>query len=209
MTGQLHAALGQQALEVVVSTSDRTRRSVRIHPVLVCLNADTPAHAAAACALGSSALKGCSRCWVVTHKVRYITAPDGEDEIRISLPASAYCGYADETEFQKFEYGEMQPPELARLCQTSLQGSIFFDRTVAANMTVSDAMYFSRGLLAQKVIEEELRGYHAKCIHARACLHGKEADGMMPHALCGGAAYCCPCGCAPSCARPAPVRPYR
>lgn len=164
---------------MVVSTSDKTRRSVRIHPVMVCLNADTPAHAAAACALGTSASKGCSRCWVLTHKVRFVAPPSGGDEQRIVLSSPAYSGYADTTEFQKYEGGKMQPLEHARLCKVNEHGSICFNRDVAAQMTVSDAMYFNRGLLAQKVVSEELQGYHTKCIQTRACLHGKEEEGVL------------------------------
>lgn len=175
----LHAA--GRGDPIVVTAALDPPRVIKVYPVLSHFNADTPAHATVACALHHSAEKGCGRCWITTYKSKQVAAPIDSEEPSVSVPLSsnAYGGFVEPAKTQPMVDGQLTHNEVLFSKQTVKPDGgleITFDRDAAKQVTVSNKDYIGRAKAAEKVKEEELHGYHEKCVKTKTALPPAEAE---------------------------------
>lgn len=183
----VNTAADPDGVPVKVKAATKPERMVDVFPCLVHLNADTPAHASAACVMGCAAEKGCGRCWICTRKSKNVPAPPGSESPtkKVALSSNSYPGYTEPASFQPFDAnGALQEMEYVQLGKVQEDGTVQFDRAKAAELKVSDEMYNRRAELAAWVIEDEMKGYHDKCRKTKTALTGSDLEGAPASGDC-------------------------
>ena len=119
--------------------------TVSIFPVLACAYGDSPWSGKLACACGHSAINGCWRCGIQGTRL----APDGITK----LGATSYGGYSANAPARTYDPSKASPWTPQEVCYTR-EGH--FDRSVAADLKCSNALYSARARLADVITSEEL-----------------------------------------------------